>query len=105
MWWWRTRGRERDKDGKLSPDELQEQQGLQAELLSLFCSLPAQRAAVSSAEGKVREWEAKEGGLRRVGEGARGLGGVECGEGRKKGEGEEGERGSWRGRWLGWRIK
>ena len=55
----------------LSPNEVEEQQGLEAELLTLSGSLGAQRAARSMAKGKVREWEAEEGELRSVGE-------VEC---------------------------
>ena len=52
----------------LSLNELEEVQGLLAERLRLCGLLGAQQAAPSRAEGNLREWEAKEGELRSVGE-------------------------------------
>ena len=53
----------------LSPDELEQLQGMKAELLRLSSSLGAQWVARSKAEGKVRELEAKDGPLRMAGVG------------------------------------
>ena len=56
-------GKGKGRERSVSPDELE------AELLRLSSSLGAQWAARSrAAEGKVREWGAKEGELRRAGE-------------------------------------
>ena len=60
---------QRKGKGRASPFELEDLEGLEAQPLGLSNSMGvAQRAARSRAEGKVRQWETKEGGLRRAGE-------------------------------------
>ena len=63
-----SEGKGKGRERGVSPDEPEDLKGLEAELRRLSSSLGAQRAARSRAEGKVREWEAKEGELRRAGE-------------------------------------
>ena len=102
----RGEGKGKGRGRGVSPDEVEDLEGVEAQLLRPPNSLGAQRATTSMAQGKVRELQAKEGELRRAGEEERGIwasGNVE--KAFKKAQERKVNVDSWRGRWLGWRSR